>query len=104
MVALSGMGLIYTYVVGRRSKVHNTLLLLSVLPVAFAANVLRVVGLLLITYYYGDGAGRAFHESAAWLEIVLAFGGFFAVDSFLGWITSLRERAHARRLAIGGAR
>jgi exosortase B len=104
MVALSGMGLIYTYVVGRRSKVHNTLLLLSVLPVAFAANVLRVVGLLLITYYYGDGAGRAFHESAAWLEIVLAFGGFFAVDSFLGWVTSLRERVRARHPAIGSAR
>ncbi|HVY79741.1 MAG TPA: exosortase [Steroidobacteraceae bacterium] len=84
MVALSGMGLIYTYVVGRRSRWHNTLLLLSVLPVAFAANVVRVVGLLLTTYYFGDAAGRAFHSSAAWLEIVLAFGGFFAVDYLLG--------------------
>jgi exosortase B len=84
MVALSGMGLIYTYVVGRRSRRHNVLLLLSVLPVAFAANVVRVVGLLLVTYYFGDAAGRAFHSSAAWLEIALAFGGFFAVDHLLG--------------------
>jgi hypothetical protein len=35
---------------------------------------------------------------------VLAFGGFFAVDSFLGWVTSLRERVAARRPAIGSAR
>ncbi|HEU4626856.1 MAG TPA: hypothetical protein VFS52_18995 [Steroidobacteraceae bacterium] len=37
-----------------------------------------------VTYYFGDAAGRAFHSSAAWLEIVLAFGGFFAVDYLLG--------------------
>jgi exosortase B len=84
MVALSGMGLIYTYVVGRRSRWHNALLLVSVLPVAFAANVVRVIGLLLVTYYFGDEAGRTFHASAAWLEIALAFGGFFVVDHLLG--------------------
>lgn len=98
MVALSGLGLIYTYVVGR-TRWHNVMLLLSVLPVAFAANVLRVMGLLLITYYFGDGAGRTFHDSAAWLEIALAFGGFFAVDSVLGWAA----RARVRRAVMGPA-
>jgi exosortase B len=83
MIALSGMGLIYTYVVRRPSRWHTTLLLLSVLPVAFLANVARVIALLLITYYHGDTAGRAFHSSAAWLEIVMAFAGFFAVDHLL---------------------
>lgn len=85
MVALTGLGLIYTYVVGR-ARSHNALLLLSVLPVAFAANVIRVMTLLLVTFYFGDEAGRAFHSSAAWLEILLAFAGFFAVDSLLGWL------------------
>jgi exosortase B len=102
MVALSGLGLIYTYVVGR-ARWHNALLLVSVLPVAFAANVIRVMGLLLITYYFGDGAGRTFHESAAWLEIALAFGGFFAVDSLLGWSAAVRVRARLRRPAMGHA-
>ncbi len=40
--------------------------------------------LLLVTYYFGDAAGRAFHSSAAWLEIALAFVGFFAVDRLIG--------------------
>lgn len=86
MVALTGLGLIYVYVVSRYSRWHNALLLLSVLPVAFAANVIRVMTLLLVTYYFGDGAGRAFHSSAAWLEIALAFVGFFAVDRLIGVI------------------
>jgi exosortase B len=103
MVALSGLGLIYTYVVSRHSRWHNALLLLSVLPVAFAANVIRVMALLLVTYYFGDDAGRAFHSSAAWLEIVLAFAGFFAVDSILVWFGARRSRLQARRLAMGHA-
>jgi exosortase B len=88
MIALSGLGLIYTYVVRRPSRRHTVLLLMSVLPVAFMANVIRVVTLLLVTYYLGDAAGRTFHASAAWLEIALAFGGFFAVDRLLGWKVS----------------
>ena len=100
MVALSGMGLIYTYVVKRRPRWHTALLLLSVLPVAFVANVIRVVGLLLITYYFGDSAGRTFHSSAAWLEIVLAFAGFFGVDHLLGWIDAVRGRAKPRSPAL----
>lgn len=93
MIALSGLGLIYTYVVHRPSRWHTTLLLLSVLPVAFMANVIRVITLLLITYYSGDAAGRTFHSSAAWLEIALAFAGFFAVDHVLGF--AARRRASA---------
>jgi exosortase B len=100
MVALSGLGLIYTYVVGR-ARWHNVLLLLSVLPVAFAANVIRVMTLLLITYYFGDEAGRAFHSSAAWLEILLAFVGFFAVDNLLGWLSIVRARMRLRRPKLG---
>jgi exosortase B len=92
MVALTGLGLIYVYVVSHYSRWHNALLLLSVLPVAFAANVIRVMTLLLVTYYYGDSAGRAFHDSAAWLEIVLAFLGFFGVDRLIAL-----TRAGARR-------
>ena len=90
MVALTGLGLIYVYVVSHHSRWHNALLLTSVLPVAFAANVIRVTVLLLVTYYFGDGAGRAFHSSAAWLEIALAFIGFFAVDRGIGWVSARR--------------
>jgi exosortase B len=93
MIALSGLGLIYTYVVRRPSRPHTVLLLLSVLPVAFIANVIRVVTLLLVTYYFGDAAGRTFHASAAWLEIGLAFGGFHAIDNLLGWRFTTRKEA-----------
>jgi exosortase B len=83
MVALSGIGLIYLHLAGHSRRAFNIAVLLSILPIAFAANVLRVIALVLITYHGGDGAGSSFHEHAAFLEIAVAFGAFFALDMAL---------------------
>lgn len=83
MVALSGIGLLYVYLVSRDDRITMTVLLLSVLPVAFIANIVRVMILVLVTYYLGDEAGQKFHNSAGFLEIGMAFGAFFLLDSIL---------------------
>lgn len=83
MVALSGIGLLYVYLVGSDDKITLTILLLSVLPVAFVANIVRVLILVLVTYHFGDAAGQKFHDSAGYLEIGMAFGAFFLLDSLL---------------------
>ncbi len=83
MLALSGVGLFYVYLSGRSRRWIKATLLLSILPIAFLANVIRVAGLTLITYYAGEGAGIRFHDRAAYLEILLAFGSFFAIERLL---------------------
>jgi exosortase B len=95
MVALTGIGLIYTYAVRGRAVWRNITLLAGVPPIAFASNVIRVLLLLLVTYYCGDSAGRAVHSSAAYLEIALAFAALFAIDRLTGWIEGARLRARA---------
>jgi exosortase/archaeosortase family protein len=97
MVALSGVVLVYVYLAGHRSRVRNLVLLASILPIAFAANIVRVLMLVLITFYEGDGAGRAFHDHAGFLEVALAFGGFFAVDALLGWLGGRQPPLAGRR-------
>jgi exosortase len=86
MLALSGVGLFYVYLSRQLRPWIRLALLASTVPIAFAANVLRVTGLVLITYYGGEGAGMSFHDRAAYLEVVLAFGGFFAIERLLVWI------------------
>jgi len=83
MVALSGIGLLYVYLAGHESRAHNVALLLSILPIAFLANIVRVILLVLITYYRGESSGKAFHDHAGLLEVAMAFGGFFAFDRLL---------------------
>jgi exosortase/archaeosortase family protein len=83
MVALSGIGLLYVHLAGHDSRAHNAALLLSILPIAFLANIVRVILLVLITYYRGESSGKAFHDHAGLLEVAMAFGGFFAFDRLL---------------------
>lgn len=97
MVALSGVGLLYVYLAAHRSRARNLVLLASILPIAFAANLLRVLLLVLITYYQGESAGRSFHDHAGLLEVLAAFGAFFALDALLGW-TGARLAAAPRSM------
>jgi exosortase len=92
MIALSGVGLLYVHVAARGFEWRSIVLLAGVLPVAFAANVLRVVVLLLVTYYAGDDAGRAFHSAAAYLEVAFAFGCLFGIDRLTARLSSVGGR------------
>ena len=57
MFSLSALGTVFIHLAGRKGVLHNSLMLASMLPIAFASNVVRVVALVLVTYHFGDRAG-----------------------------------------------
>lgn len=71
MFSLSALGLLFMYLTARTSLLHNAIMLASILPIAFAANTIRVIVLLLITYYFGDEAGQGFLHGAAGIVLLL---------------------------------
>ena len=71
MFSLSALGLLFMYLTARNSLLHNALMLASILPIAFVANVVRVVVLMLITYYFGDQAGQGFLHGAAGIVLLM---------------------------------
>lgn len=84
MFSLSALGLLYLYMMRYRSWLHIGLMLLSILPIAFAANVIRVITLVLITYYFGDEAGQGFaHMAAGMVLFVVALLLLLAFDQLL---------------------
>ena len=84
MYSLSALGTLFMYMMSRRSRLHNAIMLISILPIAFAANIVRVMTLVLITYYLGDEAGQGFLHGAAGIVLMLvALGFFFALDAVL---------------------
>ena len=85
MFSLSAMGILYVYLMGHPSTWRNLFLLACVPPLAFAANVVRVITLVLITYYFGDEAGQGFlHGFAGMLLFVIAMMLLFSIDTLLG--------------------
>jgi exosortase B len=84
MYSLSALGTLFMYIMGRRSKAHNVIMLASILPIAFVANIVRVIALVLITYHFGDEAGQGFLHGAAGIVLMLvALVCFFALDALL---------------------
>ena len=71
MFSLSALGLLFMYLTARSSILHNIVMLASVLPIAFIANIVRVLVLLLITYHFGDEAGQGFLHGAAGIVLLL---------------------------------
>ena len=84
MYSLSALGTLFMYIMGRRSVLHNAVMLASILPIAFTANVIRVIVLVLITYHFGDEAGQGFlHGAAGMVLMLVALLCFFALDALL---------------------
>ncbi len=100
MFSLTALGVLFMYITGRKSVLHNAIMLASILPIAFIANVVRVLVLILITYHFGDEAGQGYlHGSAGIVLLLAAVAALLLLDTVLAKL--IRPRAsrssdHAR--------
>jgi exosortase B len=98
MFSLAALGALFIHIMGRKSRLHTALLVLSIVPIAFAANIVRVISLVLITYHFGDAAGQGFLHGAAGIVLMLvALAAFFVLDWVLArWLTNRPTPGTAR--------
>jgi exosortase/archaeosortase family protein len=88
------MGLLYANLMNYQSAARNLLLAALAVPIAFAANVLRVLILALVTYHLGDSAGQGFLHGLAGLTLFgVALAMLIGADWALGRLF-LRGRGH----------
>jgi len=92
MFSLSALGTLFMYIMDRKSRLHNGIMLLSILPIAFAANIIRVIVLVLVTYHLGDEAGQGFlHGTAGMVLLIAALLFFFLLDKILERVLDERK-------------
>lgn len=85
LYSLTALGLLYLYLMRHGSWLRNAILAAAIVPIAFGANVIRVVFLVLVTYHLGDEAGQGFlHEFSGLVLFVAALLLLFALDGVLG--------------------
>lgn len=84
MIFLGALGLLFLHLAARQSRIHAALLLASILPIAFAANLARVLFLLLLTYHAGDAVGQGpLHDFSGIVVFALALSLLFVLDALL---------------------
>lgn len=72
LFTLEALGLLYMNVVHHTSLFRNVMLAILIIPISFAANVIRVIAIALITYYFGDAAGQGFLHGLAGMVLFLS--------------------------------
>lgn len=102
LLTLEALGLLYLKLVQRDSWVRNIGLAVLIAPISFAANVIRVIALCLITYHFGDAAGQGFlHGFAGMVLFLSALLLILLVDKTLQGFEA-RQRHHRYALAAVG--
>ena len=81
----------------RTSVARNLIIMAAIIPIAFAANIVRVMVLILVTYHLGDEAGQGFlHGFAGIMLFVIGLLFLFLLDWVLGFIFPDRPRTTAQ--------
>lgn len=97
MFSLSALGFLYLYLMQYRNLGRNALILASILPIAFTANVVRVMILILVTYHFGDEVGQGFiHGSTGMFLFVISLLMLFSFDAILGKIGLFKDKPLAK--------
>lgn len=95
MFTLEALGMLYMNLMNYKSVSRNVTLALLLIPIAFLANIIRVMILVLVTYHFGDEAGQGFvHGFAGMVLFMVALTLMLMVDKPLGWVME-RRRAGA---------
>ncbi|MEG3174718.1 exosortase V [Sphingomonas sp. RB3P16] len=85
IISLTAIGLFYGYVLHNVNVRYTILLFFVTIAMAVAANFVRVLALVLITYYLGDRAAQGFlHEFAGLTMFAVAMGGVLLFDRVAG--------------------
>ena len=93
MFSLGALGLLYVYLTHEGIWWKSAILLAAVLPIAFVANIVRVMILVLVTYHFGDEAGQGFvHGFAGMVLFIIALSLLFALDGAMRLLARRAER------------
>lgn len=90
LLTLSALCMFYVYLKNRDDRVGFFIMALLVVPIAVLANFIRVLILILITYYFGEAAAQGFlHDFAGLSTFAAALASLMALEAI---VTRLRTK------------
>jgi exosortase len=94
IVTLTALCLFYVYLRHRSNPIAFVVISLAAIPVAIISNFVRVMVLVLVTYYLGDAAAQGFlHDFAGLLMFGVALLTIFGIDQLAAPLFGERKKA-----------
>jgi exosortase len=82
LITMISLGLVYAYV-NKGDLRKKTILIASIVPLALFGNLVRVIGMCLVTYYIGTDAGKIYHDASGFVIFLVLIAGLIALESLL---------------------
>ena len=82
LITMFSLALAYVYFIKIRLR-NKIILVVSVIPLALLGNLIRVTGLCLVTYKFGEEAGHKFHDTSGLVIFVVLILGLLGIESLL---------------------
>jgi exosortase len=96
IVTLTALCVFYVYLRRRSDPIAFLVIAIAAIPVAIIANFVRVIALVLITYYFGDAVAQGFvHDFAGLLMFSVALLAVFGIDQVASPIYAKNTRETA---------
>lgn len=84
LIGLTAISLLYIYLMRGSSLLYSLTLTAFVIPIAVVANILRIIILILLTYFFGDEVAQGFtHFAAGFVLFATSLLLIFAIDKGL---------------------
>lgn len=87
LITLSSLGLAYIFI-SKGGMARKLCMTVSILPLSLLGNLIRVIGVVIVTYYLGETMGQKFfHDASGFVMFVIMIAGLLAVENFKmpGW-------------------
>lgn len=99
LIGLVAVTLFYIYIIHRASIRYSLALGAAIVPIAVIVNILRVIALILLTYYAGDEVAQGFlHVTTGIVLFAAALGLTILLDKVLrSFVDERRSGSEARR-------
>ncbi len=83
LITALALGLVYVHI-GKSTLKNKIILLFSIVPLALAGNLLRVISVCLWTYYFGETqAQKTFHDISGYAVFIITILGLIGLESLL---------------------
>lgn len=84
LVGLTAVSLLYIYLMRGSSWIYSLILVVFVIPIAIIANIIRIIVLVLLTYYAGNDVAQGYlHSTAGLVLFATALACVFGLDRLL---------------------
>jgi len=94
LTGLTAISLFYIYLLRNASWRYSLLLAALVIPIAIVANIIRIIILVLLTYYFGNAVAQGFlHETAGMILFATALMLVFLLDNLISRLPVWRKTA-----------